>query len=91
MYEPLCVLKHKTAGCRAASYPEHLVEVVILLSRGVEQEGLQEEPGVHPQPQHLQAQDAQSDPHPCGRFFLFSSWNLLMSKTHLITKAELIY
>lgn len=34
-------------------YPQHLVEVVILLSSGVEQEGLCEEPCVSPQPQHL--------------------------------------
>lgn len=41
------------------SYPEHLVEVVILLSGGIQQEGLEEEPGVRSQPQHLQAQDVQ--------------------------------
>lgn len=35
------------------SYPQHLVEVVILLSSGVHQESLDEEPGVCSQPQHL--------------------------------------
>lgn len=40
--------------CVSESYPKHLVEVVILLSSEVEQEGLCEQPGVCSQPQHLQ-------------------------------------
>lgn len=62
-------LRHRSkilnAVCKSVrSYPEHLVEVVILLSSGVQQEGLQEQPGVGSQPQHLHththtAQDVQ--------------------------------
>lgn len=32
--------------CVPVSYPEHLVEVVVLLTSGVEQEGPREEPAV---------------------------------------------
>lgn len=57
MYELRCDLSTDTYEfkvCRCVwSHPEHLVEVVILLSRGVQQEGLQEQPGVRCQPQHL--------------------------------------
>ena len=48
------------AVCSVA-YPEHLVQVVILLPGGVEQEGVEEEPGVRSQPQHLRAQDGQGE------------------------------
>lgn len=42
------------ASCACfSSYPQHLVEVVILLSSGVHQESPDEEPGVCSQPQHL--------------------------------------
>lgn len=34
-------------------YPKHVVEVVILRSIEVEQEGLHKQPGVDSQPQHL--------------------------------------
>lgn len=43
-------------------HPQHLVEVVVLQPCGVQQVGAQEQPGVGPQPQHLQKQ-SQQQPH----------------------------
>lgn len=55
--EPEITINNKWMQCAACavmrSHPQHLVEVVVLLPSGVQQEGVQEEPGVGSQPQHL--------------------------------------